>query len=355
MKILPNTYMLQVLIFTLLSIARQSSQTVYTCNKNVSCGCSTSSVSISRIVGGENASSGAWSWAVSIRIGTGSLCGGSIISSSWVITAAHCVEYFTESDFIVYAGSNARWSGSQNRTVSKVIPHANFNPSTYEYDIALLQLSSPLNMSDPALSKICLPNVTQATLSAGEWPSSGTSVVTIGWGRLSEIGSLPSTLQQVTLQTVSYQTSTCLPVMVNWHVQFCATVINGTKDTCQGDSGGPMMMFSSSNQWILVGLTSSGIGCARPQYAGLYTRVAAFQDWINSKTNSTNSNGTSLGSNNYNDTNTTTKPTTTTTPTTTIKLTTTLGPITLHASIVAASIRNVLIVVFFSLLPVSFY
>ncbi|CAF4574215.1 unnamed protein product [Rotaria socialis] len=355
MTILPNTYMLQVLIITLLSIVRQSSQTVYSCNKNVSCGCSASSVSISRIVGGEDASSGAWNWAVSIRIGSSGLCGGSIISSSWVITAAHCVADFTPSDFIVYAGSNARWSGSQSRTVSNIIAHENFNPLTYEYDIALLQLSSPLNMSDPALSKICLPNVTQATLSAGEWPPSGTSVVTIGWGRLSESGSLPSALQQVTLQTVGYQTSTCRPVMVNWQVQFCASVINGTKDTCQGDSGGPMMMFSSSNQWILVGLTSSGIGCARPQYAGLYTRVATFQDWINLNTNSTNSNGTSLGSNNSNDTNTTTMPTRTTMPTTITIPTTTFGPITLHANTVAASIRNVLVVVLFSLLPLSFY
>lgn len=53
-------------------------------------------------------------------------------------------------------------------------------------------------------------------------------------------------------------------------------------DTCQGDSGGPLMMFSSNNQWILVGLTSYGEGCAQPAYSGVYTRVAAYQDWINS-------------------------------------------------------------------------
>lgn len=51
-------------------------------------------------------------------------------------------------------------------------------------------------------------------------------------------------------------------------------------DTCQGDSGGPLMMFSSSNQWILVGLTSFGDGCARRNSAGVYTRVASFRDWI---------------------------------------------------------------------------
>ncbi len=55
-------------------------------------------------------------------------------------------------------------------------------------------------------------------------------------------------------------------------------------DTCQGDSGGPLMIFTQSQQWELVGLTSYGIGCAEPNYAGVYTRVAAFQSWIASTT-----------------------------------------------------------------------
>ena len=42
-----------------------------------------------------------------------------------------------------------------------------------------------------------------------------------------------------------------------------------------------MMFDYLTRRWILVGLTSSGIGCALPTNAGLYTRVAAFQDWIN--------------------------------------------------------------------------
>ncbi len=41
------------------------------------------------------------------------------------------------------------------------------------------------------------------------------------------------------------------------------------------------MMFNSSNQWVLIGVTSNGIGCAEANYSGMYTRVAAFQDWIN--------------------------------------------------------------------------
>ncbi len=59
-------------------------------------------------------------------------------------------------------------------------------------------------------------------------------------------------------------------------------------DTCQGDSGGPLLMFTANNVWQQVGITSIGVGCARPDYPGIYTRVAAFQSWINATMNSAN-------------------------------------------------------------------
>ena len=57
-------------------------------------------------------------------------------------------------------------------------------------------------------------------------------------------------------------------------------------DMCQGDSGSPLMLFTTSNQWVLVGLTSYGYGCARLGYAGVYTRVAYHQSWISGITSS---------------------------------------------------------------------
>ncbi|CAF3764259.1 unnamed protein product [Rotaria sordida] len=267
MKVIQSSDVLQILIIILLIVVRLSYQTLYSCNTSASCGCSTNSATVGRIVGGETASSATWNWAVSISIARRYFCGGSIISSSWIITAAHCIERFEASQFIIYAGSNRQWSGTQTRSVSKVIVHSNYDSSTFENDIALLKLASPLTMSDPYVSAICSPSVSQATLSAGEWPPVGTNVVAVGWGRLSEGGPLSSTLQQVTVQTIDYQDSTCTPIMADWHVQFCAGVSGGGKDTCQGDSGGPLMMFSSNNQWVLVGVTSNGIGCARAAYS----------------------------------------------------------------------------------------
>jgi hypothetical protein len=65
-------------------------------------------------------------------------------------------------------------------------------------------------------------------------------------------------------------------------------------DTCQGDSGGPLMYFNSNNQWVLIGVTSNGIGCARSTNMGVYTRVAYFQSWINSTMNSANDHKASM-------------------------------------------------------------
>ena len=162
------------LIFFLISVEHSSSST-YTCNSAAACGCSTNSATLAKIVGGEAAGSQTWGWAVSLRIGN-SLCGGSVIAASWVLTAAHCVDGASASQITVYAGSNAKLAGTQVRSVSAIRAHPSYSSQTYVNDIALLQLSSPLNLVSSGVSAICLPSVTSATLSAGEWPPAGTTV-----------------------------------------------------------------------------------------------------------------------------------------------------------------------------------
>ncbi|CAF4090593.1 unnamed protein product, partial [Adineta steineri] len=296
MKITQNGDLLKILLVILFNLIRITYQTTtYSCNATASCGCSTNSATLSRIVGGEAATPATWGWAVSLNIANTYLCGGSIISSGWVITAAHCVNGQTASSITIYAGSNSRWTGTQSRVVSKIIVHPSYNSDTYVDDVALLQLKTPLDMTDRYVSQICLPSVDSTTLSTTEWPAANTTVVAVGWGTLSEGGSLPTNLQQVTLQTISRQDSTCSPLINDWHVQLCAGIFGGGKDTCQGDSGGPLMMFNSNKQWVLVGLTSNGLGCAEAAYSGIYTRVATFVSWINTNTNGSVLSG--IGSN----------------------------------------------------------
>jgi secreted trypsin-like serine protease len=148
----------------------------YPCNSTDVCGCSSNSASVTRIVGGEAADTATWSWAVSISVANTYLCGGTIISSSWVVTAAHCVYGYSASQVTIYAGSTVRFSSTQRRVASQLIIHSSYNTATHANDIALLGLTSPLTMSDPYVSQICVPYVSSATLAAGEWPAAGTYV-----------------------------------------------------------------------------------------------------------------------------------------------------------------------------------
>ena len=173
-----NIYSFLFTVIFLSTIIQQSEQTVYSCNASASCGCSTNSATVSRIVGGETASTATWGWAVYLYIGSGSLCGGSIISSSWVITAAHCVRGVRASQVKVYAGSIQRGYYAQMSTASCLVVHPSYDASTYVYDIALVKLASPFSMNDSRLSQICLPSVSSATLSTSEWPAVGTYVST---------------------------------------------------------------------------------------------------------------------------------------------------------------------------------
>ena len=167
---------MRLYMIVVFAIIPSSDQVTYPCNSSDVCGCSTNSVSTSRIVGGEDASAATWGWAVSISIANQYLCGGSIISSSWILTAAHCVNGRTPSDITIYAGSTSRWTGTQSRQASQIIVHTNFNPTSFVYDIALLQLDSPLTMTDPYVSQICIPFVNPTILAASEWPTGGTYV-----------------------------------------------------------------------------------------------------------------------------------------------------------------------------------
>ena len=147
----------------------------YPCNPALSCGCSANPATVTRIVGGEMAGSSTWGWAVSIKLGTSGLCGGSIIASQWILTAAHCVILYVPSQLTVYAGSNTVWSG-QTRSVSNIYINSGYYSSTKQNDIALLRLTNPLNMDDPNVKIACIPFVSSSTLLSGEWPPANVDV-----------------------------------------------------------------------------------------------------------------------------------------------------------------------------------
>ncbi|CAF2537753.1 unnamed protein product [Rotaria sp. Silwood2] len=263
--------------FSLLACIQPSAQITYVCNSNTVCGCSKNSASVTKIVGGETAPINTWGWVVSLLINEEWLCGGTILSNSWILTAAHCVENINPSQVIISAATDQLLGMKQWRQGSSVILHPQYNDTLLQNDIALIQVSPSFNMTDESISKICLPISTTE-----DYPPINSTLVAIGWGELQENGTISDTLQQVTLKRIQYDSFACYLLINNETMQFCAGDLNGGKDTCNGDSGGPLMMFTSSQQWVVVGITSYGYGCARAYLPGVYTRVAYYLDWIRS-------------------------------------------------------------------------
>ncbi|KAJ8976732.1 hypothetical protein NQ317_004283 [Molorchus minor] len=221
-----------------------------------------------RIVGGRNASISDYPYQVSLQFYGYHFCGGSIISSTWVLTAAHCTESIDMNSFTVRAGSSSVVSGGQVLNVLRILIHPQYDRLNIDYDISLVELASPIDNSDA--HAISLP-------SPGSGPIAGATCTISGWGNIEEGGGAPTTLQVVEVPVVSqddcrlaYGGSSVTDRM------FCAGVLGvGGKDSCQGDSGGPAVVGGN-----LVGIVSWGYGCARPDYPGIYTNVANLRSWI---------------------------------------------------------------------------
>lgn len=119
-----------------------------------------------------------------------------------------------------------------------------------------------------------------------------TKTVATGWGQIDFSGPKSDTLQKVTLDIISNHQ--CAPLFeINRRLQqgivdtqMCAGYLDGGKDTCQGDSGGPIQVVTPGNICIfhIVGLTSFGKSCGGANAPGVYTRVSAYLDWIESHT-----------------------------------------------------------------------
>ncbi|XP_018548149.1 transmembrane protease serine 2 [Lates calcarifer] len=240
----------------------------------IECGRSSAAPS-TRIVGGTAAVNGAWPWQVSLQIvGIGHVCGGSIISPYWILSAAHCFQEFSNpQQWRVYSGDVSLVKMSYGKTVQKIISHDKYNRETSDNDIALLKLDTPLTFTT-TVRPVCLPNV-DVNLS-----SEHQAWIT-GWGALRSSGPSPDKLNQA--QVTIYSRETCnRPEVLNGAVtqtMICAGKLQGGVDTCQGDSGGPLVV-KKANVWWLAGDTSWGIGCAWRNKPGVYGNVTYFIDWI---------------------------------------------------------------------------
>jgi secreted trypsin-like serine protease len=239
----------------------------------------------SAVVGGNDASPGEYPAVAEITFGP-FLCTGTLLAPDWVLSAGHCgsvtgAAVATPASWPpqlinVRVGGVSQTDGEQ-RSVSRVVMHPNYL-LTSGYDISLLQLSQSSTMAPTKVA------------GAGErsiW-TAGTLETIVGWGATEEGGEVPDNLQeaQVPITTDAY----CAGAYSDFDPQtmVCAGFPQGGVDTCQGDSGGPMFGRTSTGALRVVGATSFGEGCARPDRPGVYARVAdnTLRPWIAQNTES---------------------------------------------------------------------
>ncbi|UGS36169.1 trypsin-like serine protease [Capillimicrobium parvum] len=220
------------------------------------------------IVGGTTAPTGAYPFFVSVQTSGGShFCGGTLVSSTRVLTAAHCVDgTVTAAGLRVVIGANqlsAPTPQGEIRNVSAIAINPAWNATTFENDVAILTLSSA---STKAWSRLAGP---------GDPTAAGDTVRAIGHGATSEGGSGSDSLLQVDLPIQSDATmssSSAYGSSFIGAVMIGAGPLAGGMDTCQGDSGGPLFI-AGATQHALVGDTSWGTGCARVNHPGIYGEV----------------------------------------------------------------------------------
>jgi trypsin len=163
-------------------------------------------------------------------------CAGTLLSSSYVLTAAQCVDHFSSThpvNITIVAGITDRTDpNSFQRNVDQIDIHPNYTGQPYFLnDIALLHIDRPLYFqNNPILAKSCVPRSNSSVSVNEQHPTNGTRLVVIGWGVM-RLGSfvLSEYLQQVQVNVIDNQDQICKNSISNSELQFCAGLYDGGK------------------------------------------------------------------------------------------------------------------------------
>jgi secreted trypsin-like serine protease len=162
---------------------------------------------------------------------------------------------------------------TQFKSVARIYVHPLFNPTQKDNDIAVIELTTPVNYNR-FVSPVCLVQKDVADY---------TSCVVAGWGRTNYKGAVSNILNQVVLPVVPWPDCKKSNAKTLTQNMMCAGYPEGGKDACLGDSGGPFVC-KVDNRWEIHGVVSFGQHCAEPGHPGIYTRVSRYLKWINDVT-----------------------------------------------------------------------
>lgn len=228
-----------------------------------------------RIVGGALERLGGSPWQVLIRRADGyGFCGGALVSDTWVVTAAHCLEETADHVTIGDFDKRRPDPGEQLIKVQEVFIHPHFHSYTFDSDVALLRLARPLARG-PASLPVCLPDDQLANYLLQD----GTYGKVTGWGVTRYLGRSSRFLRRVTLPVVSHGNCRASTEQVVTDNMFCAGYLGAGPDACSGDSGGPFAVHYHGT-WFLLGIVSWGERCGTEGKYGVYTRLGNFLGWM---------------------------------------------------------------------------
>lgn len=234
-----------------------------------------------RIVGGELAYPGAWPWQTGFKRTPDDIifCGGSLINKEWIVTASHCVYDMlraNENTVLLAVLGEFDKGNVEEHEISvkskKIIMHPEYDPETFDYDIALVKLETPLKEFSVYIRPVCVPGGDQTF-------DKESSCYITGFGRTQQAGELAEMLRMAKVPLVDDET--CNKAYGNKLTarMICAGFPQGGIDACQGDSGGPLSCLYDG-RWYLTGVVSWGVGCAQPNSYGVYTKVQVLNDWL---------------------------------------------------------------------------
>ncbi|SFP36477.1 Trypsin [Amycolatopsis arida] len=218
------------------------------------------------IIGGVDADQ-EYPFMVSLQFSTQRhICGGSLLTPEWFVTAAHCVGQRQPDTFRARVGSTNRTQGGELRTPAEIVRHPRYTPEGTGYDLALVRLAEP---------------VSAAPVPLGTATDVGTPTRLLGWGQTCPTegcGSSPEKLRQLDTELVAPERCTDA---FDPTLELCTDNPGGDSGSCYGDSGGPQLAHVDG-RWELLGVASRpGNGdrtCATAP--SIATSAVAHTDWI---------------------------------------------------------------------------